>query len=314
MPNFTRTFWPFFCISRPRGMRSSETTVGGSRHIGLKLRSVIGVRRSGVGRSGLPTTPAYRATIAPFSTASICAAGMLTTTYRFDVVGDGFLQARQIDLQLLQAGVGRHVQGGDRPLVGDAGRRQAVRCLEPLKRLLDFVIEIARGRIGAAQVAGGRQAGAQQRDGGIGRPELHEAVAGRLGRRLGNLRPAALPHDHRVLADRHLGGFDIRFGERRIAFGRVGFPFADEIGIGAVGRVGGAVVAGRAEIEPAEALGRGAARSRASRPPIIAIKPMLRTLDMSRRARPAPIPALILRSPEPTSVPRRLRLPICVGR
>jgi hypothetical protein len=47
-----------------------------------------------------------------------------------------FLQPGEIGAQLAQAGGGGHVERRDRALVDDAGRRQAVRGLEALDRLL----------------------------------------------------------------------------------------------------------------------------------------------------------------------------------
>ena len=68
-----------FCIS---GMRSRRTIDTGTVQYGLKLTSTILLLISGDGRSGLPTTAVWRETATPFSTASICAAGMLQTTKR----------------------------------------------------------------------------------------------------------------------------------------------------------------------------------------------------------------------------------------
>ena len=82
MLNLTSTLWLRRAISWPLGIRSFSITVGGRCHTALKLSSWMADFSIGVGRSGLPTTPAWRDTIWSLSTASICAAGMLTTTYR----------------------------------------------------------------------------------------------------------------------------------------------------------------------------------------------------------------------------------------
>ena len=151
----TSTLWPRRAISWPLGIRSFSITVGGRCHTALKLSSWIAELRIGVGRSGLPTTPACRDTMRSFSTASICAAGMLTTMYFLPAVLARSVRRVEVGLQLLQPRRRRHVERRDGALVDDAGRRQPVGGLVALHRLLDVEVEALRA---AAAPAGRRTA------------------------------------------------------------------------------------------------------------------------------------------------------------
>ena len=97
MLNLTSTLWPRRAISWPLGIRSFSITVGGRCQTALKLSSWMADFRIGVGRSGLPTTPAWRETMRSFSTASICAAGMLTSTYFLPARLGELGQAREVE-------------------------------------------------------------------------------------------------------------------------------------------------------------------------------------------------------------------------
>ena len=187
----------------------------------MKLRSVIGVLQQ------------WRRTIGFADDAGVTR-NDLTVLHGFDLsrgnVDDhillgcrryGRLEAVEIDLQLLQASVRRHVQGTDSALVGDPGGRQTIRSLKPLQRFLDAIAETRRRRIAVAEIAGRRQPGPKQAHGRIVDPELHQLIPADLALGLGNRKPAAPIDDFGVALDRFLRRRDVRLGERREAFRRV---------------------------------------------------------------------------------------------
>ena len=78
---------------------------------GLKLISSILAFMIGDWRSILPTPAAWRVTTTPSSTVSTRAAGMFTITIAVAEVAGIGAQAHDVDLELAQAHIGRHVHG-----------------------------------------------------------------------------------------------------------------------------------------------------------------------------------------------------------
>ena len=209
------------CISRPRGIRSSEIDGGRQAPYGIEAQ----VRYRGLQQ---------RCRTIRLTDDARITRNDLAVLHSFDLsrgnVDDhillgcrryGRLQAPEIDLQLLQPGICGYIQRTDGPLVGDPGRRQTIRGLKLLQRFLDAIGETRRCRIAVIEVAGRRQPGPKQAHRRIVDAELEQFIAADLALGLRNLRPAAPGNDVGVALDGLLRRLDIGLGERRVALWRV---------------------------------------------------------------------------------------------
>ena len=160
-------------------MRTIET---GTVQYGLKLISVMRLLTIGEARSGLPTIAVCRVTTTPLSIASICAAGILQKTKRCGSDVAHRAQARQIDLELVEARLSRNVERGERLLAHRPIDRQAMPGLEAADRLLDIGVEDVALPARRIEIAAGHEPLAQRRQrSGLLRPTRSRSAAGIFG-------------------------------------------------------------------------------------------------------------------------------------
>ena len=190
-------------------MRSRRTIDTGTVQYGLKLISMILLDSRATGRSGLPTTAVWRDTATPFSTASICAAGML---HDHEAVGQRnggqAAQPHQIGPELGEPHRRGDVERLESLLAHDAVDADAVPGLEAAHRRPRHRNRRCRRRRHWARDRRPHQALAQRRHArmAVAQPQ---PVGGR------HLRPAAARHDAVVFADRVFGVLHGRRRQRR---------------------------------------------------------------------------------------------------
>ncbi len=190
------------------GIRSRRTIDTGTVQNGLKLTSMILLLSSGDGRDGRPTTAVWRLTDdAVLDRLDLRRRDVDHDVAALEVLG-GRLQPLDIDLELGEPRVARHVEAVEGLLAHDAVDGDAVARLEAAHRRLDIGIEdVAFAGIGV-EIADDDQPPAQRHHAGVAVAEAQP-----LGRR--HQRPAAVREDALVFADREFGGLHGRGRQRR---------------------------------------------------------------------------------------------------